>query len=172
MKIVSYGRGNAYFLTDKQFDAAVREWASGNSALFPSIGALLPRPKMPAGIPSEHRGLQIGFSWNNTDVEIPGLPGWIAIQKPTKKGDIELRRGAVYRRGQDRNSEQPARYCWEEINVRDPIKSNMDLDVGSEEIKAFIDAVGYIDADDILEDDDMRNSVPWEQLLPDYLLPW
>ena len=110
MKIVSYGRGNFYFLTNDQFEAAKEEWVKGNSISIKDLEILLPPPKNPAGVPHEHRGLQICYSWN--------LPGWVAVQRPIKNEQgVEIKRAAVYARDLDRCYEKGERYYWREINV-------------------------------------------------------
>ena len=168
MKIVSYYGGGAYFLTDKQFAAAVAEWNQGKSVFVESIQALLPPPKAPAGLPAEHQGLQIGFSWNQTTKLIPLLPGWVAIQKPVTVDGKEVKRGAVYWRAES-NCEDGKTYYWKEINVRSPSILKVDEATTSEDVRAFIDAVGFKPVDEMLEDPEFRHAVPYTPLLPDYL---
>ena len=170
MRLVTYGRNSFYFLTDAQFAAAMEQWNQSKSVWVESIEALLPPPKWAVGMPPEHLGLQIGYSWNMPGLEIaPFLPGWVAIQKPTVVDGKEAKRGAVYWRAKDLG-EDGGGYHWKEINIRYPIRLTIEEDITSDQVKNFIDRIGFLPIDQVLEDPELRNAVPYTPLLPENLL--
>lgn len=158
MKLVVYSKDEYYFLTEDEFDKAVESWGNGKPILFKSRGIYLPQPRRPVGLPPEHSGLQLAFTFNE---EHYGMPGWIGIRKPMidKKTGEELSTGAVYVRVIDHDQER-TRYKWHWINN----------DMDSDKAKEFIKSLKPIMAEDILKDDDLRSIIPFEPLLTDYFL--
>jgi len=169
MKVISYYGNGSYFLTDKEFASALSEWNSGRSCHSERLGVLLPPPKGPVGTVPEHADLDLMFTWKGEG--IPGLPGWIGVQRPVKRPDgSELKRGAVYVREVDHNAEG-LRYVWREVNVENPHKiGDTSPDVTSEDVRAFIGPLEPVPIDEILSDPELRRAVPLNQLLPESLL--
>lgn len=169
MRLVTYGRNSFYFLTDAQFAAAMVEWNQGKSVWVESVEALLPVPRWAVGLPPEHRGLQVGFSWNKGGRVIPFLPGWVAIQRPARVDGKEVKRGSIYWRAEEQGDEDK-KYYWKEINIKSPVNLRVEDGVTSDDVKKFIDEIGFMPIDQILEDPDLRHAVSYIPLLPENLL--
>lgn len=158
MKLVVYSKDEYYFLTDDEFEKAAESWNDNKPIFFRSRGIYLPQPRRPVGIPPEHAGLQLAFTFSD---KYYGTPGWIGIQKPTinKETGEEIKPGAIYTRVKDHGADK-LRYRWHQMNN----------DMDSSEIKDFIKSLNPLMAEEILKDNDMRMAIPFEPLLTDYFL--
>lgn len=169
MKIVSYGQGNWYVLTDKQFEASMSFWANGGSAYVDKLGVLLPPPRKPSGTPPEHSGLEIGYSWG-AEAPIWGLPGFVAVRKPTVSPEgNEIQRAAVFFRDSDLSDEEGS-FRWREVNVRNHGDASVPDDLTSAEVKEFVGKLNFRKIDDVLENDNLRDSVQLGMLIPKSML--
>lgn len=158
MKLVTYSKDEYYFLTDEEFEKAAESWADGKPILFKSKGLYLPQPRRPVSIPNEHAGLQLAFSF---DEDVYGLPGWIGIRKPmlNRETKEEIKPGALFVRVKDHGNEF-LKYRWHRLG------DMMD----SAEVKEFIRALKPVMSEDILNDEELRTSIPFEPLLTEYYL--
>jgi hypothetical protein len=158
MKLVVYSKNDYYFLTDEEFEKATESWSKDKPIFFRSRGLYLPLPKKPVGVPPEHAGLQLAFTFNDMHY---GMPGWIGIQKPSvdKETGKEFKPGALYVRVKD-HSANVLSYRWHNVNPN----------LSSDEVRDFIKSLKPIMAEDILKDEELRTAIPFEPLLSDYYL--